>query len=211
MLRLVSRAALACGALCLLSLGCSSTENTSVDDVPGLTVEEWWNNPGAVKDALTAVGSYPVTNELAIGQARQNAVINGRFELAAALKAKIDALSENWNKSVGDLSKPASFSNYTNDETMIRQHVDAVVQGAQAYKYKQVGSTMYVLMVLKSPGEWTQNVLDDATDDALKDATLFRTEIMKNDFRKRMDALKEEEQRKIQEAQQRIIDSADSL
>jgi hypothetical protein len=48
-------------------------------------------------------------------------------------------------------------------------------------------------MVLRDPTEWVKNLANDVRDQALQDDTLFKTEVLKNDFRDRMDKLRNEQ------------------
>lgn len=176
-----------------------------VSNTPMSEVDEWWNNPGFIQDHLAAIGVSPLLNARAEGPARTYAETDGRGKLAAVLKARMTQLVENWSKDVADLNKEASFSSYINNEAMTRQLVDATVKGAVPYRYKNTGTNVYVLMVLKDPSQWTKNLVDTVEEQALKDETLFKTEVMKNDFRNRMDKLRTEETEKVQTQQQNFM------
>lgn len=186
---------LAAGAVLFLG-GCNG-QQVALEDVQG-NPEEWWNNPGLIQDCLAAVGVSPLLNERAIGPARTSAETQGRGVLAATLKARITQLVEDWSKNVGDLNKEASFSSYINNEAMTRQFVEAEIRGAYPYKYHQTKTNVYVLMVLKNPEQWVANLANEYGDQILKDETLLKTEVMKNEFRQRMDNLKEAEVQKMQ-------------
>jgi hypothetical protein len=189
---------LALFACSFLVTGCSSTP----DDVsPGEASEdiEWWNEPGSIKEYLAAVGASAILNPRMVRQARRGAEVDARAKLAATLKARITSLTENWDKSVGDMMDEKSFSAYVNDETFTRQYVDEKISGSQVVKYKQQGQTMFALLVLRDPTEWVNNITDDLEEKALKDETLLKTEVLKDDFRQRMEALKAEEEKKIQD------------
>jgi hypothetical protein len=190
----------------LLAAGCGSAPQTSVRDVQ-TNIDEWWNNPGAIQDHLAAIGTAPLLNARAEGPARTYAEADGRSKLAATLKARINQLVENWSKDVGDLNREASFSSLINNEAITRQFVETEVRGAMPYKYQNTGSNMYVLMVLKNPEQWAANLVDSLRDQALQEETLFRTEVMKNDFRKRMDDLRNEEVNKVR-AQRQAFEQA---
>jgi hypothetical protein len=183
--------------------GCGSEEI-----LPEGNPEEWWNNPGAITDYLAAVGVSPLLNKRAEGPARTYAEADGRAKMAAVLKAKMQQLVENWSKDVGDLTKEASFSSYINNEAFTRQHVDAVIAGAKAHTYHKAEGNIYVLMILENPTKWVANLADDTRDAALQDETLFKTEVMKNEFRDRMDGVKTkavEQQQKLQENFQKKV------
>lgn len=181
--------------------GCSNT--TTTEDLPG-DPDEWWNNPGLIEDAMATVGMAPLLNPRAEGPARTEAEADGRAKMAAVLKAKMNQLVENWSKNVGDLNQEASFSSYINNEAMTTQFVDAQIAGAYPFKYKKTQHNLYVLMVLKNPEEWVANLADSIRDQALKDDTLFKTEVMKNQFRERMDKLKNADKQKIQEQREKM-------
>jgi hypothetical protein len=198
-------------ALLLASIGCESAPApvTTAEDV--VATDAWWDNPGLIKTNLAAVGASPVMNEYTLATARQTSEVDGRAKIAAALKAKIESLVENWSKEVGDLAKgPASFTSLVNNESLVRQYTDTVLQGAMAHKYQRVGNTMYCLVVLQDAGKWTENVLQDVQDQALADETFWKSEVMKEDFRKRMDALKGREVEKSKADQRTILEAAPS-
>jgi len=166
------------------------------------TSNEWWNHPGDVaRDYLATVGASPIMSEYSKGNARNFAEVDARGKMAATLKAKINSLAENWAKESGDLTKQASFSSYVNNENFTRQYVDAEIKGAVAHDYHDDGKIMYVLMVLKNPSQWTANVADTLADQVLKDETVLKTEVMKQDFRKKMDELKDKEVQATKEQQ----------
>jgi hypothetical protein len=179
-----------------LCWGCSSTPEDPGEASEGM---EWWNEPGSIKEYLAAVGAAPILNARMVRQARRGAEVDARAKLAATLKARITSLTENWDKSVGDMMNEKSFSAYVNDETFTRQYVDEELRGSQVVKYRQEGQTMYALLVLRNPAEWVDNIANELEEQALKDETLLKTEVLKDDFRKRMDALKAEEEKKVQE------------
>lgn len=170
-----------------LMAGCKNGPETPQDYQPVSQVDPWWNNPGSVQDHLAAVGVSPLLNKRAVASSRQAAEVDGRAKLAATLKAQIQSLAENWSKDVGDLTNEASFSSYVNNESFTRQFVNDAVKGAQAYKYHQDEGNVYVLMVLRDPTQWVENLATEIRDQALQDETLWKTEVMKQDFRKRMD------------------------
>ena len=190
-------------AAAAMFLGGCGGEQVTLDDVQG-NPEEWWNNPGMYKDCLASVGVCPLLNERAVGPSRTSAENDGRAKLAAFLKARITQLVEDWSKNVGDLNKEASFSSFINNEAMTRQFVDAQVKGAFADRYHQTKTNVYVLMVLKNPEQWVANLADDYRDQVLQDETLLKTEVLKNEFRQRMDNLKEAEVDKMHEQVQKF-------
>jgi hypothetical protein len=174
--------------VCLLAVGCADAPPTTPEEV-----DAWWDNPGLIQDHLAAVGVTPLLNPAAEGPARTYAEADGRAKMAAILKARMNQLVEGWSKDVGDLNKPASFSSYVNNEAITRQFVDADIAGAVPYKYHKANNSLYVLMVLKDPGQWVANLANTVRDQALQDETLFKTEVMKNDFRDKMDKLRTEQ------------------
>jgi hypothetical protein len=178
-------------ALGLAFTGCDSAE-IKTSELAG-NPEEWWNNPGLIQDYLATVGVAPLLNKRAVGPTRTYAETDGRAKMAATLKAKINQLVETWSKDVGDLVREGSFSSYVNNEAITRQFVDATIQGAVPYKYKEDGNNTYVLMVLKNPEQWVANLSDTVRDSMLQDETLWKTEVMKNDFRNKMDSLRNEQ------------------
>jgi hypothetical protein len=182
------------GAVAVLGLvlaGCDSAEIKTSE--LGGDPTEWWTNPGLIQDYLATVGVAPILNERAEGPTRTYAETDGRAKMAATLKAKINQLVETWSKDVGDLVREASFSSYVNNEAITRQFVDTTIQGAVPYKYRNDGKNIYVLMVLKNPEQWVANLSDTVRDSMLQDETLWKTEVMKNDFRNKMDALRNEQ------------------
>jgi hypothetical protein len=178
-------AAFAAGAFMLLP-GCSSTPST-----PGEAADEvdWIDDPGSIRDFLAAVGGAPCINDLMVPRARENAVVQARAQLAATLKAKIESLSENWAKDVGDLLDERTISNYANNEALVRQLVNTELYGSRPVKYEQRGRNMYALVVLEDPQKWVHNVGNSLKDQALRDSTLFKTQVMKDEFEKKLDKL----------------------
>jgi len=149
---------------------------------------DWWNEPGSIRDTLAAVGMANVRGT-AQGQARNRAEVDARGKLAAAAKAKVQSLMSNWYKEAGDNLDERTLSSYANDEGLIRQMTDLDLIGARVAKYKLVGDQQYVLMVIDDPAKWTKQVGASAKDRALKDETLFKTEVMKRDFEEKLDKL----------------------
>lgn len=163
---------------------------------------DWTDSPGAVAQYMAAVGSAPILNEMAEPNARTYAEADGRAKLAASLQTKINQLVENWAKDTGDLTQNASFSSYINNELITRQFVDTEVGGAFAHKYCKVGRNMFVLVVLRKPDEWVANLANKVRDSVLKDETLFKTEVLKNDFRNKMDKLRDDQVEKYRKQNQ---------
>src|SRR5690606_11347526 len=197
-------------ALCALVglVGCGGGPQQQQSDNLVDEVEGWWDNPGLIRTNLASVGLATVVNENTIPMARRTAEVDARAKLAEALKARIISLSENWAKEAGDLVLgEKSMSSLINNETMVQQYANAVVQGSVPHKYKIVGKTQYVLMVLHNPEEWTQNLLDEVESQALRDDTLWRTELMKNDFRKRLDEFKKGQLEQAQ-ADRQVVEQA---
>jgi hypothetical protein len=152
---------------------------------------DWTDSPGAVTEYMAAVGAAPILNERSEPNSRTFAEADGRAKLAASLRTKINQLVENWAKDTGDLTQNASFASYVNNELLTRQFVDTEVGGAFAHKYCRQGNVMYVLLVLRDPAKWVQNLANTVRDTALQDEALWKTEVMKNDFRDRMDKLRD--------------------
>lgn len=199
-------------ALCALMglVGCGGGPEMQQNQVE--EVEGWWDNPGLIKTNLAAVGVATVVNDMTAGTARRTAEVDARAKLAEALKSRIVSLSENWSKEAGDLIQgEKSMTSLINNESMIQQFANAVVQGAVPHQYKRIPSsgpgTQYVLMVLHNPEEWTQNLLDEVESQALRDDTLWKTELMKNDFRKRLEAFKKDQLGQAQE-DQKVVQEA---
>jgi hypothetical protein len=190
-------------AAAAMFLGGCGGQQVPLDEVEG-DPQAWWDNPGLIQDCLAAVGVAPLLNERAIGPTRTSAEMQGRGVLAATLKARITQLVEDWSKNVGDLNKEASFSSYINNEAMTRQFVEAEIKGAYPYKYHQTKTNVYVLMVLKNPEQWVANLANEYGDQILKDETLLKTEVMKNEFRQRMDNLKDAEVNKMRQQQEKF-------
>ncbi len=195
----------ALAALTLMTtVGCSDKQTLPADEVPGSAVE-WWNNPGDISDHLATVGVAPLVNPRAEGPARRAAEQNGRATMAETLKTRITSLGENWAKSVGDLNVEASLQSYYNDETLSQQYSNVEIAGAQPYKYRITATNVYCLVVLKDPTQWTENVIEAISENAAKDEAYFKTEAMKNQFRERIEKLKEEEKAKVAAAQAKLM------
>jgi hypothetical protein len=190
-------------AVTCLFFGCASEEGMKVGDVT--PEDEWWNNPGLIQDHMAAIGVSPLLNARAEGPARTYAETDGRAKMAAVLKSRMNQLVENWSKDVGDLTKEASFSSFVNNEALTRQFVDADIAGAVPYKYHKAEGNLYVLMVLKNPEQWVANLANGVRDSALQDETLFKTEVLKNDFRDKMDKLRTEQTDKTKAQQDAFL------
>lgn len=190
-------------AAAAMFLGGCGGQQVPLDEVQG-NPDEWWNNPGLIQDSLAVVGVAPLLNERAEGSSRTSAEADGTAKMARFLKTRITQLVEDWSKNVGDLNKEASFSSYINNEAMTRQFTDTTLQGAYPYKYQKTKNNVYVLMVLKNPEQWVANLADDYRDQVLQDETLLKTEVMKNEFRQRMDNLKDAEVNKMRQQQEKF-------
>lgn len=189
-------------------LGCGGSSKTPEN--PSTRVDpqgDWWNNPGVVQDRLAAIGASPFLNN--VSSARIAAETNARAALAATLKAKIQQLVENWSKEAGDLNIAKSLSSYINNETFTRQFVDTEISGARAHKYHldRDTNTQYVLMILdtEKAQEWLSSVGNALSEQALRDATLFKTEAMKSQARDRLDSLIDKEKKQAEEATKAIM------
>lgn len=190
-------------AVMCLFVGCASEPGKPAGEVE--TDDEWWNNPGLIQDHMAAIGVSPLLNARAEGPARTYAEADGRAKMAAVLKSRMNQLVENWSKDVGDLTKEASFSSFVNNEALTRQFVDADIAGAVPYKYAKNEGNLYVLMVLKNPEQWVANLANGIRDTALQDETLFKTEVQKNEFRDKMDKLRNEQTDKVKAQQDAFL------
>ena len=174
-------------SLCVLvfvTLGCASGEQYH----EGLSSDfEWWNEPGEIKDAMVAVGSTKMVGN--ITAARNSAEADARAKMAQTVQATIQSLVTNWFKEAGDNLDDATLSSYINNEGLVRQMTDIDVVGARVVKYKQVDGYMYVLMVMEDPAKWTQFLGRSVKNQVLKDSTLYKTEVLKNEFESKLDAL----------------------
>lgn len=171
-------------ALALFAVGCASGKNLN----EGLSDEfEWWNEPGEIQDALVSVGSAKIIGNLTA--ARNSAEADARAKIAQTVQSKMQTLVTNWFKEAGDNLDDETLSSYINNEGLIRQMTDVDIVGARPVKYKQVDGYQYVLMVVEDPAKWTQFLGKSVKDQALRDATLFKTEVLKNEFEAKMDAL----------------------
>jgi hypothetical protein len=171
-------------ALVLATVGCASSENLK----EGLSPEfEWWNEPGEIQDALVSVGSSKILGNMTA--ARNSAEADARAKIAQTVRAKIQSLVTNWFKEAGDNLDDDTLSSYINNEGLVRQMTDVDIVGARPVKYKTVDGYMFVLMVVEDPAQWTQFLGKSLKDQVLKDATLFKTEVLKNEFEAKLDAL----------------------
>ena len=182
-----SLSVLVTAALVLASVGCASDQPTVAD-----TGEiEWWNSPVEIRDAVVAVGSSRIIGNKSA--ARNSAEVDGMGRIARAVEAKVQQLMTNWFKEAGDNLDEATMSSYINNEGITRVVTDVEIVGASVAKYKEVDGYMYALIVLEDPAKWTQHVGETFKDNVLKDATLFKTEVMKQDFEAKLDALIEKD------------------
>ncbi len=187
MFKLARIAAASMAASLLFVPACGSSPETIAERVE--EVGNWMDNPGDIRDALAGVGvSKIVGNEAA---ARTRAEANGRAVLAATAKAKVQQLIENWYKETGDMLDEKSMSSYMNDEGIVRQFTDLELIGARPMKYAKREGSQYVLMIIDDPAKWTKQVAASVKDRAIKDETLFKTEVMKRDFAEKLDKLVE--------------------
>lgn len=179
-----------CAALIVSSflLGTSGC-GTATPDTPATTAAtgDWWNNPGDIRDSLASVGSAKLMGNLS--NARTRAETDARAKLAASGRAKLQQLVQNWAKEAGDMLDEKTVSSYINDETLTRQLVDEELVGARPVRYQTEGEYVYALMIMDDPANWTKRVGSSLRDRAVKDETLFKTEVMKQDFEKKLDAL----------------------
>ncbi|MBN1444351.1 MAG: hypothetical protein JXA90_16690 [Planctomycetes bacterium] len=192
----------------LLVQGCGGTD--VVDDAARTAAVfagcDWVDNPGLIKDHLATVGSSPFLGNLS--QARDSAVANGRAQLAATLKTRVEQLIEDWAKTAGDLNRAKeTLTALVNNETFTRQFTNTEVLGTRPVRYcpshsaeLKPGDTIYALVVLENPVTWQENIDDSFEDALLRDEILWKTEALKAGARDRMDALKKEnEQRRLEQ------------
>jgi len=169
----------------LAAVGCASDKSQLAEHVAA--VDNWIDNPGDIQDTLGTVGlAQIVGNE---SSARNRAEADGRAKMAATARAQVQSLMSNWFKEAGDNLDPKTLSSYMNDEGLIRQVTDVEIIGARPVKYAQRNGYQYVLMVIEDPEMWTKQVGASVKDQLLKDQTLFKTEVLKQDFEKKLDAL----------------------
>lgn len=187
----------------VLISGCSSPQPAVPEEGAQPIEEGWWNNPGAIRDRLAVIGSAPYIGN--VSNARDRAYTNALGTMAAALQSRVTQLRENWAKEVGDLAAgEESYTSLINDESITRVYTDARLAGATPHKFRMVGDTQYVLVTLRDPVEWTENVLNSLEEAALQQETLWKTEAMKDKFRERMDTLKDEQKQRVQEQKEAL-------
>lgn len=179
-------AALVLSALWIATPSCGSAPDPKPVDAT-MAGDDWIDNPGGIKDVLTAVGSAPIVGNKSA--ARQSAEANARGQMAANARAKVQQLISTWFKEAGDMLDERTKSSYVNNEGLVRQVTDEELIGSRVVKYKEREGYMYVLMVIDDPDKWTKQVGTSVRDRAIKDETLFKTEVMKQDFEKKLDAL----------------------
>jgi len=176
------------GLVLLPACGTTSNEVVIPDD------DAWVDDPGKVEGTLASVGmAIFVANE---GAARTSAEADARAKMAATLKSEINQLVEDWSKEAGDLQIAGSLSSYINNETFTRQYVDTEIRGARAQAYRKRGNTMYCLMLMDIDRvkEWYDKMGSAIESEALRDASLWKTEAMKSQARDRFDKIKKEHQ-----------------
>ncbi len=179
-----------CAALLVSSLwiGTTSCGSTPAENNgPVVTGESWIDNPGDIKDVLTATGAAKILGNPSAARTRAEA--DGRAKIAASAKALIQSLVSNWAKETGDMLDERTISSYLNDEVLIRQITDAELIGARPVKYATRDGVQYVLIMVDDPEKWTKQVGKSMKDRAIKDETLFKTEVMKRDFEDKLDKL----------------------
>ena len=177
-------------SLCTL-YGCSGPGGV----IPEIEGDEWIDKPGIITGYLAASGAAPhLGNEAA---ARDSAAANGRAQLAAAIKAELNQLIEDWSKQAGDLLDKNSLSSYVNNENFTRQYVETVSAGGRILKYTKRGDTMYALLILdiENTKKWYDQLSKALFDNEIKQAAaLYKTEGMKEKARQRFDGLRQERQ-----------------
>ena len=191
-------------ALALVAVGCSSGKNLQ----EGLDDEfKWWEEPGEIEDALVSVGSAKIIGNMTA--ARNAAEADARAKIAQTVQSQMQTMVTNWFKEAGDNLDEDTLSSYINNEGLVRQMTDVDIVGARPVKYKQVDGYQYVLMVVEDPAQWTQFLGKSVKDQVLQDATLYKTEVMKNEFEAKMDALIQRDADKAQELVEAITGSGD--
>lgn len=192
-----------CGVLLgSMLVACNSTKpakEDNVDIINGGAVDEWWNNPLEVQLDMAVVGSAPYLGNPTA--ARRSAEVNARAQMAAMKKAKIQQLVEQWDQQTGDMKRPESVQSLVNNEAFTRQLVDEDIYGARAVKYKLVDGVQYVLMVLEDVGPFFDNVEKAIEAQSVEDETYWKTEVRKEDARKRLEQFREAEEAKVRERQ----------
>jgi hypothetical protein len=192
---------------CVLSLfallpACSSGPEEATTVEPSV----WINNPSMVAGAGAACGMAKILgNE---GNARTRAEADGRAKLAATARAQMQQLISNWAKETGDLLNKESVSSLLNDEALIRQVTDVELIGARAAQYAKRDGNQYVLMVMDDPAEWIKRVGAGMRSQALKDDTLFKTEVLKRDFEEKLDKLINRDAEKAVKAKEDLLEQA---
>lgn len=200
MFKLARIAAASMAASVLFVTGCGSSPETVAERVN--EVANWMDNPGDIRDALAAVGVAPlVANE---ASARTRAEANGRAVLAATAKAKVQQLIENWYKETGDMLDEKTMSSYMNDEGITRQFTDLELIGARPIRYAKKDKSQYVLMIIDDPAKWTKQVASSVKDRAIKDETLFKTEVMKREFAEKLDKLVDKDAKAMGDARDKF-------
>jgi hypothetical protein len=171
--------------------GCNGTPEI-VDDRPIVTSDTWIDNPDQYRDVLASVGSSPIVGNESMSRTRAEA--NGTAALARVLKSEVGQLIENWAKEAGNMMIKETLSSYINDEVFTRVYVDTTISGARPVKYATRDGTQYVLMLLEPEkvASWYDQMSDALEQEALRDATLWKTEAMKSDARDRFEKIQKE-------------------
>lgn len=200
MFKLARIAAASMAASLLFVPACGSTPETVAERVN--EVGNWMDNPGDIRDALAAVGVSNVVGSE--HTARTRAEANGRAILAATAKAKVQQLIENWYKETGDLLDEKTMSSYMNDEGITRQFTDVELIGARPIRYAKRDGSQYVLLIIDDPAKWTKQVAASVKDRAIKDETMFKTEVMKREFADKLDKLVEKDAKAATDARDKF-------
>lgn len=179
-------AALAISALWIGTPSCSGAPDAPPPN-PTMAGDDWIDNPGGIKDVLTAVGSAKIIGN--VTAARQAAEANARGQMAANARARVQQMISTWFKETGDMMDERTAASYVNNEGLVRQVTNEELIGSRVAKYATRDGYQYVLMVIDDPEKWVKQVGSSVRDRAIKDETLFKTEVMKQDFEKKLDAL----------------------
>jgi len=173
---------LVAASLILMSVGCASTQG---DDAPySPDGDEWMDT--LPSDVLASVGMAKIIGNKAV--ARRTAEADGRAKIAEAVEANIQSLMTNWFKEAGDNLDEDTLSSYINNEGIVRQVTDVKIVGASPRIYRERDGYQYVLMVVDDPAKWTELLGQSVKQTVLKDNTLFKTQVMKDEFEAKLDA-----------------------
>jgi hypothetical protein len=182
---------LAATSLVLMTMGCAAT-NPNDELYEG---DEWMDT--LPSDVLASVGMAKIIGNEAV--ARRTAEADGRAKIAETVEANIQSLMTNWFKEAGDNLDEATLSSYINNEGIVRQVTDVNIVGASPRIYRKRDGYQYVLIVVEDPMKWTELLGKSVKDTVLKDNTLFKTQVMKDEFEAKLDAAINDSAEKVAE------------